>query len=193
MKETSSKKGLLKNSLFPCFLVCLLTFLFTCRPKEESPSASQLPQQSIHNFSFMQTEGLDKLSEIKVSLAEIFKNKVCLETITIKFYEQKKVVSILKADKGEISAGLNEMAAADIIVSGRVLLSAPAKGIELQLDHLRWKAKEKKFVSAGSVKEITKEAIITGNGLEATADLSKVVIKDIKGHTRLEGAVCNAE
>jgi len=167
--------------------------LFACQANEESPTRSQLPEQTIRHFSFIQTEGLAKLSEIEAERAEIFKDEISLKSIKVKFYAEKKVISILEATEGKVLAGMDKMITADLIVSGEVVLIAPGKGIKLELNELRWNAKEKKFISDGFVKETTEEAIIVGKGLEATADLSKIVIKEIKGHTRLEGTVCDAE
>jgi len=128
-----------------------------------------------------------------VERAEIFRDEISLQSIVAKFYDREEVISVLQATEGRVLSGMDKMVTADLIVSGGVVLTAPAKGIELQLDQLNWKAKEKKFVSDGFVKETTEEAIITGQGLEATADLSKIVIKKIKGYTRLKGVVCDAE
>jgi len=139
-----------------------------------------LDEQVIKNFTAYQTKSGRKLWDLTAKQANIYKdnNLVKLKDIFIKFYDTKKkikfVISTLKAQEGKINTDTN-----DFYTIGYTTVTNYDNEILYCFD-LKYISSEDKIFTESNIKLIKEDTIITGEDLEASIDLKKILIKKNK-------------
>jgi len=167
METRSIKKYILL--FFP--LVCLACSEGMERERKGGASVP-LPEQVINNFTVVETKEDRTLWELVSPKAEVFKNETVVYTLKMKFYDGDTVTATLSAEEGRIYSKTKDMS-----VRGNVVVVSDANGVTLRTESLNWDEKTKKITTDDFIREETEDAVITGYGLEADSDFSKVVIR----------------
>jgi len=167
-----------KNNFFWVLFFLIILSLSSCgKNKTESStvtSKKSSAEQAIENFTLTHTSQGEKEWELEADRAEVYKTegKTIVQKLKIKFYDQRKITSIVTARQGELHSPSGDME-----VRGDVVVTSEKEGTKLNTESLRWDARRKKIVTDDLVRQERGDTIITGQGLESDPNLEKLVIK----------------
>lgn len=157
------------------FLSIFSTIIFVnCSRKIEFGDKG--PEQVLENFTVFETDCGKKIWDLTAAEAQISEKTkiILLNDFKVKFYNNDKLSSVLKSSKGKIDSQNNNFFTEDKTTV------TTSDGEILYCDNLKYISKDKKIFTDSNVKIVRKDYIITGTGLEATPDLSVVIIKQNK-------------
>ncbi len=102
--------------------------------------------------------------------------------LLVKFYEQLKLISVLKADYAE-----NNDAEQVVIISGNVYMENARNEI-LETQALTWNMRDKKIFTDKYIKIRTPDNVIYGVGFDANEDFSNYTIRRVTGIVAVDDA-----
>lgn len=175
MENKTTKRAVL------IFFLCLFCACSEIGEKDKSGAGRKaLPDQVISNFTIVETKEGKLRWELDAQRAEIYKRENIIYNLKIKFYnDQEEIISTLSADEGRIDSPGD--AIKDIFVKGNVVVVSEEEKMTLTTESLKWDSNLGKITTEDFVRQETEDAVITGYGLEADSELSKVVLKrDVK-------------
>ena len=180
----SSEMGLKQYKL----LILFLLFILSCntnsinnveKTQDNTPSP---PEQVLNKFSAYGTKEGKKIWYLTAEKAYVYesKNIALLEKFNVKFFKTDKntnlptnqISSVIKSNKGEMDIGKN-----DFHTIGKTTVITADNEI-LECEDLKYVDREKKIFTDSSVVITRKDSVIKGKGLEATPDLSSVIVKN---------------
>ena len=169
----------MKNSLLIVIFSVFLAMAAGCgngdapAKKNRIEEAPPIPEQAIEKFSVTETEGGKPHWVLEASSAQIMEleKKVLLQMPRVRFYQKGEYVSMLVAAKGRINT-----ANYDIWAEGKCTMDT-AKGERLDTRNLHYRSDIQKIVTDDKVTLTRKDEVIYGQGMEATPDLSSIIIK----------------
>jgi len=159
------------------FYICGFIILMAgCSSEPPSQAFVGGAEQTLENFTTFTTKNGRKNWEMTAAAAKIFekKNMVEVNKFTVDFFSQdgKTVKGRLSAGKGRIDTLKN-----DFYTEGKSVLKTPDNEV-LKTSDLYYKAGIGMIYSDTDVILERKDAVITGKGMEATPDLSSIIIKE---------------
>jgi LPS export ABC transporter protein LptC len=175
--ENKNQKGAkVKNFLIhPLLIAMSLLLTVGCSKSENKTEQKVQPEQVIKNFSAFETREGKKHWKLVAEEAKIFetKNLATLKNFSISFYSEdgKKISATLKAPSGKIYTNNN-----DFFTEGKTIIKTEKE--KLECENVAYKSSLNKIFSDSNVKLIRQDAIVTGKGIEATPDLSSIIIKE---------------
>ena len=161
---------------------CLL-FLFLvagCEKAIETPrDKGQAPRPSLvfEGFQAFGNRGESRQWQAWAERAELYNesNQARVRQIKIHYFQNDKVVSVLKADRGEIDTSGHHVTA-----TGKVVLKGE-NGIVLTTDRLHWDHARERISTDSRVKVVQKDRVLTGRGLVSDRNLERVeVLHDVE-------------
>jgi len=180
----SSEMGLKQYKL----LILFLLFILSCntnsinnveKTQDNTPSP---PEQVLNKFSAYGTKEGKKIWYLTAEKAYVYesKNIALLEKFNVKFFKTDKntnlptnqISSVIKSNSGEMDIGKN-----DFHTIGKTTVITADNEI-LECEDLKYVDREKKIFTDSSVVITRKDSVIKGKGLEATPDLSSVIVKN---------------
>ena len=182
------------------FLLAALLFVSCSRKIEtEMPEAEQV----IENFTAFESDAGKRIWDLNARKAYVqeSENFVLAKDFKVRFYrkgwesshspgrkEEDIIDSVLTANSGKIDMQKN-----DFSTEGKTKVKT-SDGETLECEDLRYVAEEKKIFTDSQFTLIRKDSVIKGTGLEATPDLSVVIVKNnrvvsTKGNEQKEVAV----
>ena len=187
-------KKLLKNtahralSLAGIILIsAFLLFPLSCKKKAKQEQAEA--EQVLENFTAFESNSTRRIWDLNAKKAYVqeSENIVLLKDFKVRFYkknwetldipkktEKDIVESILKAKLGKIDERKN-----DFSTEGETTVET-SEGETLKCDGLIYRSAEKKIFTDSKFTLYRKDSTIRGEGLEATPDLSVVIVKHNK-------------
>jgi len=175
--ESKNQKGAkVKNFLIhPLLIATSLLLTVGCNKPENKTEQKIQPEQVIKNFSAFETREGKKYWKLVAEEAKIFetKNLATLKNFSINFYSEngEKISAILKAPAGKIDTNNN-----DFFTEGKTIIKTENEILECE--NITYKSSLNKIFSDSRVKLTRKDAIVKGKGIEATPDLSSIIIKE---------------
>ncbi len=172
------------NVLFLLLISVVMLNVVSCSKKTERNIYDQDSEsgQTINNFTVVQTEKGKEQWKLEAQKAEVFEEKeLCVVyKPKIEIYEKSKVVSFLTADKGIAYSNTG-----DIELEGNVEMVSFVDNVKVRTSKIKWIGSKRLIVSDEFIEEEKEDIIITGWGLEANADLSRILIKkDVKANAK---------
>ncbi len=142
-------------------------------PNSRIEEAPPIPEQAIEKFSVTETEEGKPHWVLEASTAQIMEKekKVLLQMPRISFYQNGEYVSTLVAAKGRINTGNY-----DIWAEGPCTIDT-AKGERLETSNLHYRSDIQKIVTDDKVTLTREDEVVKGQGMEATPDLSSIIIR----------------
>lgn len=170
-------------------IIVLVVFIIGCyKTKQEIPTPRKIKgEQELEKFSMVETVQGKKQWELEAAQAQVFEidKKTLLEKIRLKFYKDNQLSSTLIAEKGYINTETGDMEAED-----KVRFFSEQQKVTVETDKLYWDNTLKKIVTDSFVRQTREDGVITGYGMEAEPDLSKVIIKNqVKGEVTNPGEI----
>ncbi len=167
------KSKQLLNSIVSIFISLLI---LSCKKPEKIQSEKVQPEQVLKNFTAFEYKEGKKVWKLIADEAKLYETEkiATIKGFTIYFFSEdgNKVVTVLKAPSGKIDTNNN-----DFFTIGKTILKTE-KNETLECEKLVYKSSLNKIFSDCNVKLTREDAIITGKGIEATPDLSSIIIKE---------------
>ena len=173
-------------------IVSSLVFLLCCsgensgRPHSAGTPEESTPEQVLEDFTAYSTKGGRKAWFLEAQRSQVYesRNIASLEEFSVKFYKTDKtnsfptdeISSVIRAGRGELDISRN-----NFTTMGKTTVTTWDNEL-LECEDLRYVENEKKIFTDSSVVITRENSIIRGRGLEATPDLSVVVVK----HNRVD-------
>ncbi len=160
-------------------LAALLS-LTACGPRAASPHEDR--QQAIEGLTLSQSVGGVPAWTLRSRLAQLREDEktASLESPTMEFYCDGTAVSRVTARTGEINTDTH-----DVILSSSVVLDSFDDHSILETDQMRYSSKRARFHTESAVLVRRPGAVIRGEGMEATPDLSEIRI--FRQHSTITG------
>ncbi len=163
--------------------VTMITFVACEKSKKgKTEGVKNVFEQTINKFTVVQTKMGKEEWKMEAQSAKIDeKEESCIvDKPWVEIYDEGEVVSVLSADKGITYSDTGNME-----IEGNVEIHSLVNDIKIRTQKMRWDSNKKLIISDDFIEEERENIFITGWGLEATPDLSKIVIKkDIKARIR---------
>lgn len=152
-------------------LLAAAAVLSACGPK--APSAREERQQTIEGLTLSQSYKGEPAWTLRSRLARLREDSktASLEKPVMEFYRQGKAVSRVTALAGEIATDTH-----DVLLSSSVVLDSYEDRSRLETDRMEYSSKRGRFLTQSSVLVRRPEAVVRGEGMEATPDLSEIRI-----------------
>ena len=162
------------------FVALLLTSCTKISASAKQDQQTAMPTQAIEKFVVKETSGAKPNWILEAASAEIndVQKMAYLVSPNVKFYEKGEYSSTLVADTGRIN-----METYDIWGDKNCIITT-TKGERLETKNLKYLSSTKKIVTDDNVLLLREKEKITGTGMEATPDLSSIIIKKQKVEMR---------
>ncbi len=143
------------------------------------------PQVTTEDIEIIYTEDAKLKARIYAKEAQQFKNKNAIypKGIFVEFYDkEEKISGTLKSDYVKYDYKKNIY-----IIKGNVIVKNKKKDETLKTTEITWVPEDEKIFSKDKtfVEIHTKDVNLIGKGIDATQDLSKYKIKDLKGTIKI--------
>ncbi|MFN3967090.1 MAG: LPS export ABC transporter periplasmic protein LptC, partial [Endomicrobiia bacterium] len=173
---TSSTISNFVSIFISLFITYYSLLILSCKTKENIKQQIGEPEQVLKNFTAFESKEGKKIWRLVAEEAMVYESEkiVILKNFSVNFFSEEgnKSVAILKAPSGRINSDTN-----DFFTEGKTLLKTNNNEI-LECKNLIYRSSLRKIFSDSEVKLTRKDAIITGKGIEATPDLSSIIIKE---------------
>ena len=162
-----------------------LNYLKENKKKENINDEYEGPQVTTEDIEIIYTEDAKLKARIYAKEAQQFKNKNAMypKGIFVEFYDkEEKISGTLKSDYVKYDSKKNIY-----IIKGNVVVKNKKKDETLKTTEITWVPEDEKIFSKDEtfVEIQTKDVNLIGKGIDASQDLSRYKIKDLKGTIKI--------
>lgn len=139
--------------------------------------AENRPSLVFEGFQAFGTRGQVREWKALAEKAEVYNERhlAVAQNLQLDYYQKGKVISVLKADRGEIDTETQ-----NVMAEGNVVLRAD-NGVVLKTSQLAWDHSKEQIHTQKAVRVYRKDTVMTGIGLISDRNLGSVeVLKDVR-------------
>ncbi len=141
-------------------------------------NTASMPDQVVKNFSIDKFMMSEQKWNFRASRADVYEKRgeIDAANIKMKFYDGGRAASLISSDRAVMNTNTG-----DVKASGHVVMVSLLRGTTLYADSMRYDSKSARILSDSKIRHEKNDAVITGTGLSASADLSEAeILKDVR-------------
>jgi LPS export ABC transporter protein LptC len=147
----------------------------TAEPDKKNKLNTANPEQVIENFNMTNRQSGKVLWELSAAKANIFqaKNLIELTIPIIRFYEEKKVASIISGENGTV-----DQISKIVEVWGNVIIDSKKENTIIKTTRMFYNTELEKIYSNEKVEILRQNSVTKGIGFESDPGLNIITIKE---------------
>ena len=161
------------------FLIAALLVSACGRSREPGVriNTASMPDQVVKNFSLDKYVMAERKWNFQASIANVYEKRSSIDAANIRmmFYDGGKVASVISSDRAVM-----DTITGDVKAAGNVVMVSLLRGTTLYADSMNYNSKAGQILSDSRIRQERDDAVVTGTGLTASADLSEAsILKDV--------------